>query len=150
MWVGVTEEQARAAISGHEMIPVTDRYFLHARDIVEFGALKKPTKDVLDLLTQWDYYTMGYAPDGRERYVDSGVQGQVYGSLGATRGNASGVILLNGLAQGLWRSRFKGQKMVASLNMFGKRTRKLREQMETQYNKLSTLLGARSVEFGGV
>jgi len=113
-----------------------------------FESLKKPKKDVLDLLPQWDCYTRGYAPDGRERFVDSEMQDQVYGALEATGGNALGVVLLNGLALGSWKSRFKGQqKMLVSLNMFGKPTRNLEQQIETQFKEIATLLAARRLEF---
>ncbi len=144
-WAGVTSTKAKIAIAGHETITIGDRYLLPAGDIEEFESLKKPKKDVLDLLPPWDCYTMGYAPDGRERFVESEMQGQVYGSLGATGGNALGVVLLNGLAQGSWKSRFKGQQMLVFLNMFGKPTRRLGAQIETRFNEIATLLGARSL-----
>lgn len=144
-WAGVTSTKAKTAIASHETITIVDRYLLPAGDIEEFESHKKPKKDVLDLLPQWDCYTMGYAPDGRERFVDSDMLDQVYGSLGATGGNALGVVLLNGLVLGSWKSRFKGQQMLVFLNMFGKPTRRLGEQIETRFNKMATLLGARTL-----
>ncbi len=51
---------------------------------------------------------MGYVPDGRECFVSPDMQQQIFGKIGATGGNALGVLLVNGTDHGSWDSRFKG------------------------------------------
>ncbi len=70
----------------------------------DFESFKAPTQDSLDIFPQWDSYTMGCAPDGRERFVSSDMQGNIYGSIGATIRNALGVVLVNRMAHGSWGS----------------------------------------------
>ena len=144
-WAGVTATQAKRAIAAHETIPIVDQYLLRADDVKEFEAFRKPKKDSLDLLPQWDSYTMGYAPDGRARFVDPQLQDQVYGSIGATGGNALGVVLVNGLAHGSWTSRFKGDQMSVSLNMFQRPSQQLNKKITSQFNEIAAVLSAQSV-----
>ena len=108
----------------------------------DFEAFRRSKKDSLDILPQWDSYTMGYAPDGRERFVEPGNQDQIYVSMGATGGNALGVVLVNGLAHGSWKSRFRGNRMLVSLNMFERPSQRLGKQIRARLDEIATVLGA--------
>ena len=71
---------------------------------------------------------MGYAPDGRERFVHPDNQHHIYGKLGATGGNGLGTVLINGMAHAVWTSRFKGSKMEINLNYFEKVNQKFKNR----------------------
>jgi hypothetical protein len=113
-------------------------YLLLAKDLKSFERFKIPTKDCVDLLPQWDSYTMGYAPDGRERFVDPEMQHHVYGALGATGGNALGTVLVNGTAHGSWEFRFAGNQMHVKIRMFEKPSSRLNKDILHQLNGLAT------------
>ena len=90
---------------------------------------------------------MGYAPDGRERFVHPDNQHHIYGKLGATGGNGLGTVLVNGKANGSWSSRFKGTKMEVSLNLFAKVTQKERTTITNQFQSIADLLKAKNIVF---
>jgi hypothetical protein len=144
-WAGITAGKAKKAMAAHKTVLVADQHLLLAKDVKKFQAFKKPKKDTLDILPQCDCYTMGYAPDGRERFVDPEDQGEVYVSIGATGGNALGVVLVNGLAHGSWTSRFKGDRMSVSLNMFARPTPPRKRKITDKFNEIATLMGATSM-----
>lgn len=144
-WTGVTASRAKAAISTQKTTEIDGGYLLLSKDINKFDKFKLQTKDSLDILPQWDSYTMGYAPDGRERFVSKDMQEKIYGSLGATTGNALGIVLVNGMAYASWSSQFKGTKMMVKLNMFEKTSGKLNTEITNQFNEIAVLLKAKSI-----
>jgi hypothetical protein len=146
-WTGVTAGKARTAMSAHSTTEIGDGYVVASSDLRDFESFQIPKKDTVDLLPQWDCYTMGYAPDGRERFVSRDTQGQIYGKIGATGGNAIGVVLVNGLAHGAWDSRFKGEKMQVNLNMFEKLPAKTADRVNDSFREVASLLKAKSLEF---
>ncbi len=144
-WAGITAGKAKMAMSAHETVSIGNDYLLLACDLDNFESYKIPTQDSLDLLPQWDCYTMGYAPDGRERFVSPDTQQHIYGKLGATGGNALGVVLVNGTAHGSWNSRFAGSKMHVILNMFEKPSSQLNIDIADRFNGIAALLKAKSI-----
>ncbi|MBL7094455.1 winged helix DNA-binding domain-containing protein [candidate division KSB1 bacterium] len=146
-WAGVAASKAEKAISTHETVPIENDYLILKNDLNEFESFKKPIKDSLSILPRWDCYTMGYAPDGRERFVSPDMQHYIYGKMGATGGNGLGVVLLNGVAHGSWESRFKGSQMNVNLNMFEKPSAKLNNDIEEQFNGIAVLLKAKRIVF---
>ncbi len=145
-WAGITAGKASSAVSAQETVDIGNDYLLPAEDADSFESFKFPAEDSLDLLPQWDCYTMGYAPDGRSRFVSSDMQDKIYGALGATGGNALGTVLVNGLAHGSWSSRFKGTNMNIALTMFEKPASQLEKDIESQFNEMAGLLKAKSLE----
>ncbi|MCZ6703834.1 MAG: winged helix DNA-binding domain-containing protein [Ignavibacteria bacterium] len=144
-WTGVTASRAKAAVSTQKTTEIDDGYLLLSKDINKFEKFKLQTKDSLDILPQWDSYTMGYAPDGRERFVSQDMQDKIYGSLGATTGNALGTVLVNGMAHASWSSQFKGTTMMVKLNMFEKTSGKLNAEITNQFNEIAKFLKAKSI-----
>jgi hypothetical protein len=132
-------------MSAYETIAIGNDYLLHSRDLKNFENIKKSAQDTIDLLPQWDCYTMGYAPDGRERFVSPDMQDKVYGALGATGGNALGVILVNGMAHGSWSSKFAGNNLKVTLNMFEKPSGQVNNDITNQFNKMTVLLKAKKM-----
>jgi DNA glycosylase AlkZ-like len=146
-WAGITLTKAKEAFSAFETIDLGDDLLLLKEDQKAFESFKIPKEDFLDILPQWDSYIMGYAPDGRERFVSEDMQHHIYGKLGATGGNGLGTILVNGKAYGSWNSRFKGSKMEVSLNLFEKTGSKLKKDITQAFQKIALLLHAKSVVF---
>jgi len=146
-WAGVTANKAETAISAHETIHIEKDHLLLKTDLNEFESYRTPTKDSLSILPRWDCYTMGYAPDGRERFVSPDMQHHIYGKIGATGGNALGVILVNGSAHGSWDSRFKGNQMIVNLKMFEKLSGNLNKYIGEQFKEIAVLLKAKSFVF---
>ena len=141
-WAGVTARQAKAAFAAHKTVPLDEAYLLRARDRAEFEAFRASRGDTVDVLPPWDSYTMGYAPDGRARFVDPAMQDRIYRSVGATGGNASGVILVNGLAHAEWSSRFQGKKMLVTLRVFERMSAKAQKRMRRELEDVALLLEA--------
>jgi len=146
-WVGITGTQAKEAIHSISLCRLDGEYLLNEGDQKAFEAFKVPETKSIDILPQWDCYTMGYAPDGRERFVEHTFLNQVYGKLGATGGNALGTILINGLAHGSWSSRFRGKKMEVTLNLFKKVSAGDQNRIEQKFEEIAKLLQAKTVNF---
>ncbi len=146
-WAGITLTKARAAFSTIDTIDLGAGLLLLKEDQKAFENFKITQKDSIDILPQWDSYTMGYAPDGRERFVSSDNQHHIYGKLGATGGNGLGTILINGKAHGSWTSRFKGSRMEVSLNIFEKVGVKQKNDINKAFNQIALLLKAKDIVF---
>jgi Winged helix DNA-binding domain len=96
-WAGVTAGRAKAALATHDTEELDGGLLVHAKDAKAFEQAKPP-KHAVDLLPKWDPYTMGYAPDGRDRFAHPDVVKQCYDF----RGDGRPVILLDGEAAGTW------------------------------------------------
>ncbi len=144
-WAGITVRRAKAAIAQFDTIDIGDGLLLLKNDIKEFEKVKPLTNDKIDIIPQWDSYTMGYAPDGRGRFVSPEIQHHVYGDIGATGGNGLGLILLNGYAAGVWEPKFTGETLKIKLNMFEKPNKKITEKMNEGFNEVGWFLGAKKV-----
>ncbi|MEM0996848.1 MAG: crosslink repair DNA glycosylase YcaQ family protein [Bacteroidota bacterium] len=120
-WAGVTAARSKAAFRAHaDLVEVAPDYWLAEPLVAEWEAHGSSAEGQLDVLPQWDSYTMGYAPEGRARLVDPDHQSALYGKLGATRGNGLGAILVHGRAQGVWFSRRKGKKWEVEVKLFSR------------------------------
>lgn len=129
-----------------DTVELDNNYLLRKDDLKEFDKFQLPVKDNISILPQWDCYTMGYAPGGRERFVSPDMQHHVYGKLGATGGNAFGTVLINGEAFGTWTHRFTGTKMNIDLKMFDRASNKLSEKIDNQFKKIALVLNAKSID----
>lgn len=116
----------------------------------DFVRFQTPAADSLVVLPQWDSYTMGYAPDGRCRFAGADVQPRIYGSLGATGGNALGTVLVNGLALGSWTSRFAGNSLKVRLDLFEKLSDRLHSVMIERFTNIASFLQAKDLHIEGV
>ena len=145
-WSGVTATEARKAFEALRTVDVGKDLHLLAKDLPAFESFRKPAGDRLDLLPQWDCYSMGYAPDGRERLVTPDAQGKLFVRIGATPGNALGAVLVNGEAHGTWQPVFRGTKMIVTLKMFGKPTSKVVRDTRKRLEEAADFLGAGTIE----
>lgn len=141
-WAGVTAGAAKPAWDAVEKVEVDKGWFLHPEDHAGFLAGVAIPPDTVDLLPQWDSYTMGYAPDGRARFVDPDFQDRIYGKLGATLGNGLGTILLDGLACAGWTSRLKGKELQVEIDYFAKPAQPHQQKIAAAFEELADFLQA--------
>ena len=109
-WAGVTASRAKQALAAHDTEELDGGLLILAEDRKAFEKATKPQG--VDLLPKWDSYTMGYAPDGRDRFAHPDVVKQCYDF----RGDGRPVILVDGQAAGTWE---KGE-----VDLFDKATAK--------------------------
>ena len=95
-WAGVTAGRAKAALAAHDTEELDGELLIRSEDVKAFEKATPPTG--VDLLPKWDVYTMGYAPDGRDRFAHPDVVGRCYDF----RGDGRPVILVDGQAAGTW------------------------------------------------
>ncbi|MGH2806073.1 MAG: DNA glycosylase AlkZ-like family protein [Actinomycetota bacterium] len=138
-WAGVPKGKAKMAVADHDTIDIGDGLLLPARDEAAFTKDKPVTSSVV-LLPKWDAYTMGYAPDGRARFVHPDVQKPVYTPIGTgLAGDGNPVILVDGEVVGLWTYTHKEG---ARVEAFDKLTPKVRKRVDGKLDKIRTFLGA--------
>ncbi|MCB9297194.1 MAG: winged helix DNA-binding domain-containing protein [Lewinellaceae bacterium] len=145
-WVGITKTAAVKATDAVDVVDVGEGHLLPASQIQAYESFKPPKTDTVDLLPQWDSYTMGYAPDGRDRLSSRDTLERIYGKLGATGGNAFGVILVNGLARAVWKPKFSGSKMQVELDAFEKFPDKTMDKVTEEFQKIALFLSAKDLQ----
>ena len=98
----------------------------------------KPLKNAIALLPRWDAYTMGYAPDGRRRFVDPDLQADVYTPIGTgLPGDGNPVALVDGRVAALWTFSLKEGAELHPLDTLAARTRK---RLEVKLQEVADLL----------
>jgi hypothetical protein len=125
-WAGVTGGRAKQALAAHETEELDDGHLILAKDRKAFDKAKRPTG--VDLLPKWDVYTMGYAPDGRDRFAHPDVVKQCYDF----RGDGRPVVLVDGQAAGTWE---KGE-----VELFDKATPKVRKAIDERLEQVKAFL----------
>jgi Winged helix DNA-binding domain len=126
-WAGVTAGRAKQALAAHETEELDGGLLIRAEDRKAFEKAK-PVKDAVDLLPKWDSYTMGYAPDGRDRFAHPDVVKQCYDF----RGDGRPVILVDGQAAGTWE---KGE-----VDLFEKVPAKTRKAIDARLEAVKAFL----------
>ena len=125
-WAGVTATRAKQALAEHDTEELDDGLLIRAKDRKTFDKAKKPSG--VDLLPKWDSYTMGYAPDGRDRFAHPDVVKQCYDF----RGDGRPVILVDGQAAGTWE---KGE-----VELFDKVPAKTRKAIDERLDAVRAFL----------
>ncbi len=144
-WTAVNAPRAKAAMAMHDTVETEKGLLLLKADVKEFESIESPPKDCIDIIPQWDSYTMGYAPDGRQRFINPDMQVHAYGNIGATGGNGLGLVLLNGYAIAVWEPKFTGDNLKIKLNLFEKPGAVTHEKMINGFNEIGAFLGAKKV-----
>ncbi|OJJ16281.1 hypothetical protein BKI52_33855 [marine bacterium AO1-C] len=147
-WAGITVAKAKQAVATLDLANLEEHYYLLAEDLNDFEAftLSIPTTQQVTILPQWDAYLMGYAPEGRERLVDSKDLPQVYGKLGATGGNALGSVLVNGKVVGIWKHKFKGTQVQFEKSIFSKLSNSIVKQIDEKLYEIGRLMEAKKID----
>lgn len=127
-WAGVTAGRARPALAAHDTEELDGGHLILASDRRAFERAEPPSG--VDLLPKWDVYTMGYAPDGRDRFADPDVVGRCYDF----RGDGRPVVLVDGQAAGTWE---RGE-----VALFEKATAKLRAAIDERLDQVRAFLGS--------
>jgi hypothetical protein len=139
-WAGATPDRARAAMAAQPTIELDGGLLLSSAERDAFEATEPLDPDAVDLLPLWDGYTMGYAPDGRDRLVRSDHLDRAY-----TGGDGRGLVLRAGLAAAAWGVRFVGRRMEVRLDLFEASTAGLWQEIEARLRPTAALLGAADV-----
>jgi hypothetical protein len=130
-WAGVTKTAATRAFESHHTIDVGEGRHLLAKDEASFGKVQ-PLRNALTLLPKWDAYTMGLAPDGRQRFVHPDVQKRIYTPIGTgLSGDGNPAVLLNGEAVATWTFSLKEGANVQPFDKLGAKTnRRVTEKLD--------------------
>ncbi len=142
-WAGVPKGRAEAALCTVETVEPETGYLLRAEDREAFAVAEAPDPHAVDVLPKWDCYTMGYAPDGRGRFVHPEAQNRVY----TPAGDGLGVVLVGGTAAGAWEARSSGRVMEVRLGMFERPGARLKGAIEDEFEEVAASLGARGLTF---
>ena len=127
-WAGVTANKAKQALAEHDTEELDDGLLIRIEDRKAFEKARNPQG--VDLLPKWDSYTMGYAPDGRDRFAHPDVVKQCYDF----RGDGRPVILVDGQAAGTWE---KGE-----VDAFDKLSAKTRTAIDERLDAVRAFLSS--------
>jgi hypothetical protein len=120
-WAGASRRAAMAAVASVRTAS-RDSWLLPEEDADAFDRCEPLEAEATAVLPKWDSYTMGYAPDGRQRFVDdrflSIAYTSVQGSPGATSGDGLPLVLRGGRAVASWSHRFAGNRLIVSIRPF--------------------------------
>jgi hypothetical protein len=120
-WAGVTKTAAKRAFDGHDTTDVGEGLRLLAKDESKFHQVR-PLRSAVALLPKWDAYTMGLAPDGRQRLVHPDVQRRVYTPIGTgLAGDGNPIVLIDGQAAATWTFSLKDGAHVQPFDKLGVR-----------------------------
>jgi len=148
-WCGATQKRAKEALEGAATIDVGGGMLLPAEDAAAFAAAEPVDPEEIALLPKWDAYTMGYAPDGRQRLIDDAHLPLAYSKAGdgtgATSGDGNPLILRGGRAVAAWSHRFDRDRMRITISPFEPGLLPAAD-WDARFGETGTLLGASSVE----
>jgi hypothetical protein len=120
-WAGVTRRAAAAAIATVDTI-AHDELIMRSADVAAIEECEPIDPEAVDVLPKWDSYSMGYAPDGRQRFIDDAFLSLAYtsttGSPGATSGDGLPLILRGGRAVATWSHRFASNQLNVDVRPF--------------------------------
>lgn len=140
-WSGAPKRRAAAALARVPTVDVGEGYLLPADQAADFARAEPPAPDALALLPKWDAYTMGYAPNGRQRLLADEHLSSAYTGPGgpATSGDGLPLVLCGGRAVAAWRHRFSGDRMAVEVTPLAGETVNLPDDA---FAGIGTLLGA--------
>jgi hypothetical protein len=144
-WAGVARARARAALDQTGAVDLGQGLLLPADQRDAYERLEPSDPDAVDALPKWDAYTMGLAPDGRQRLVAPEHQRRVYsqGGGGTLPGDGFPILLRGGRAVATWSHRFKGNRMLVEVSPFESLPPSLYERA---FEDVARMLGATAVE----
>lgn len=122
-WIGTSQKRAAEALRDAEVVDAGGGMLLPADQQPAFASAAPIDADAVALLPKWDAYTMGYAPDGRQRLVADEHLPFAYskaktGGAGATSGDGNPLLLRGGRAVAAWSHKFSGDRMTVEVTPF--------------------------------
>ncbi|HEU4883819.1 MAG TPA: crosslink repair DNA glycosylase YcaQ family protein, partial [Longimicrobium sp.] len=143
-----SQKRAAEALRDAETVDVGGGMLLPAGQQAAFASTKPIDADAVALLPKWDAYTMGYAPDGRQRFVATEHMKLAYSTAkmgaGATSGDGNPLLLRGGRAVAAWSHKFAGDKLAVTVAPFEPRAL-ANLSLDHLFDGIGQLLGARSV-----
>lgn len=148
-WAALTQRDAKAALADVPTVDVGEGHLLPPDLADAFENVTPLDADIVDLLPKWDSYTMGLAPDGRQRFLDDANLVAAYskagtGGAGATSGDGLPLLLRAGKAVATWSHRFDRDRMTVDVKPFPKE-RVARASLGRELDATGEMLGADSV-----
>jgi hypothetical protein len=147
-WIGTSQKRAAEALRGAPVTDVGDGFLLPAELEAEFASVEPVDADAVAVLPKWDAYTMGYAPDGRARFVADEHLKLAYSTAkqgtGATSGDGNPLLLRGGRAVASWSHKFTGDRMAVTVTPFAPRAL-ANLPLDTLFDGVGRLLGAKSI-----
>lgn len=142
-WIGITKTVATKILAQIETVDVGDGYLLMKENLRAFEKIKTFEKDVIAILPKWDAYTMGYAPDGRERFVTRDMQTRIYDKAG----DGYGAVLVNGLAVAAWDAKTPKDILQVNIDWFEKPNAHLKQGVVSEFDAVAKFLESNGVTF---
>ena len=148
-WAGSTKTRATAALAGIRTVDLGDGLLLPADQESAFAVTEPLDPEALALLPKWDSYTMGLAPDGRDRLVAAAHLKRAYSTAGSGTGATSGdglpLVLRGGEAVTTWSQRFTGNALRIEVTPFVPEAT-LPDRIKDAFSAVGRLLGASSAD----
>jgi hypothetical protein len=145
-WSGMPRRDARAALDAAETVEVADRLLLPADLVDDWTAVRQISPEAIHVVPKWDPYTMGYAPDGRQRLVDDERLKLAFSTadtrVGATAGDALPLVLRGGRAIASWSHRLDGERMTVTVAPFGRSRMPARATLQRAFAPVGKLFEA--------
>lgn len=139
-WLALPQKKVKEAVQQKELIEIEEGYFLNEHLVDEWKQFEAQFPAELRFLPQWDSYTMGYAPEGRSRFVKDEHLAKLYGKIGATGGNAVPCIMHQGEIIASWKSQKKGNKLNLEVQPFEKLKAVRIKQIEEEIGEIASFL----------
>ena len=151
-WIGTSQKRAAEALRDAAVVDVGGGFLLPAELEADFASAGPVDAEAVAVLPKWDAYTMGYAPDGRQRFVADEHLPLAYskaktGGAGATSGDGNPLLLRGGRAVAAWSHKFTGDRMTVTLTPFEPRALASLPH-DSLFDDVGRLLGAKSVTVG--
>ena len=147
-WFSAAQRDARAAVAGLDLVDVGEGLLLPKGFESEYVTTEELDSEEVAIIPKWDSYTMGYAPDGRQRFVDDEHLIHAYTTsatkIGATTGDGLPLILRGGRGLARWSHRFSGQTMSVEVSAFPGESISERDVL-TGFEEIATLMGCNRV-----
>jgi hypothetical protein len=145
-WSGAGRRAAALALGRVPTVDIGGGLLLREEDLDEFQRVEPVAPGEISILPKWDSYTMGHAPDGRQRLIDDQYLTRAFtsvaGSPGATAGDGLPLLLRGGRAVASWAHRFDGNRMSVTVSPFVEGD----QLPESAFDAIGQLLSASSLE----
>ena len=139
-WAGVKPDDAANALDAQDPAPLADGLMIHRRDERALEGTR-PHLGRVSLLPKLDCYTMGYAPNGRARFVHSSLLSETYDGVG----NAQPLVLIEGEVHGTWSFRGAGDRITIAIQLYDAPGPRLQAALEDEAHLVGGFLEASNV-----
>jgi hypothetical protein len=139
-WAGVKPDEAANALDAQDPAHLADGLLIHRRDERALDGTR-PHLGRVSLLPKLDCYTMGYAPEGRARFIHSSLLPECYDGVG----NAQPLVLIEGEVHGTWSFRGTGDRITIGVQLYDAPGPRLQAALEDEANLVGGFLEASTV-----